>query len=341
MDKIRWGVIGIGRIVNTTMAPGILEDPNSEIIAGTSRDQGRAEAFIEKFGGKAGYTDYDEMLANPEIDAVFIATPNSQHPEQVIAAAKAGKHVLCDKPMAITVPDAVRAIEACRDAGVKLGINFHNRRLQWVNECKEMIADGRLGDIQNVVVEASSGANPPTDWRNSKELAGLGTTYSQGVHVFDFLRYIIGSNPAEVSSWFDDEGTYDVETQSMSMIRYENGTLGFANINQRVVYPKNDLTIYGTKGRVYGAGLTRSRLDGNLSVLIGEEETSAFYPQPSGQAHARNIAAFTAAVLAGEEPNASGLDGLHSMVLVEALGRSAAERRTVEVDYSPIEALGK
>jgi 1,5-anhydro-D-fructose reductase (1,5-anhydro-D-mannitol-forming) len=319
----------------------MVADPNSEIIAATSRDQGRADAFIEKFGGKAGYTDYDEMLANPEIDAVFIATPNSQHAEQVVAAAKAGKHVLCDKPMALSVQDAVHAIEACRDAGVKLGINFHNRRLQWVNECKEMVADGKFGDIQNVVVEASAGSSPPTDWRNSNQLAGLGTTYSQGVHVFDFVRYILDSNPVEVSSWFDDENLYDVETQSMSMIRYDSGTLAFANINQRVVYPKNDLTIYGTKGRIYGAGLTRSRLDGNLSVLIGDEETSAFYPQPSGQAHARNVAAFTAAVLAGEEPNASGLDGLHSMVLVAALEKSAAERRTVEVDYSPIEALAK
>jgi 1,5-anhydro-D-fructose reductase (1,5-anhydro-D-mannitol-forming) len=342
MDKIRWGVIGIGRIVNTTMAPGMLADPNSEIIAGTSRDQGRADAFVEKFGAKAGYTDYDEMLANPEINAVFIATPNGQHPEQVIAAAKAGKHVLCDKPMALTVADAVRAIEACRDAGVKLGINFHNRRLQWVNDVKAMVADGTLGDIQNIAVEASAGLTPPNDWRNSKELSGLGTTYSQGVHVFDFLRYITGSNPVEVSSWFDDEGgKYEVETQSTSMIRYESGALGIANINQRVVYPKNDLAIFGTKGRVYGAGLTRSRLDGNLSVLIGDEEKSSFYPQPSGQAHARNIEAFTAAVLAGEEPNASGIDGLHSMVFVEAIEKSATERRTVEVDYSPIEKLGK
>jgi 1,5-anhydro-D-fructose reductase (1,5-anhydro-D-mannitol-forming) len=341
MDKLRWGIIGLGRIVNTTMAPGMLADPNSEIVAATSRDQGRADAFIDKVGGKAGYTDYDEMLANPDINAVFIATPNSQHTEQVLAAAKAGKHVLCDKPMALSVSDAVREIEACRDAGVKLGINFHNRRLQWINDTRQMVAEGKLGEIQNVVVEASAGATPPTDWRNSKELAGLGTTYSQGVHVFDFLRYILDSNPVEVSSWFDDEGKYNVETQAMSTIRYANGALGFANISQRVAYPKNDLGIFGTKGRVYGAGLTRSRFDGNMSVLIGDEETSEFYPQPSGQAHARNIEAFTAAVLADKEPNASGIDGLHSMVLTEAMARSAAERRTVEVDYSPIEALGK
>jgi 1,5-anhydro-D-fructose reductase (1,5-anhydro-D-mannitol-forming) len=340
MSKIRWGIIGIGNIVNGTMAPGMQNDPNSEIVAATSRDQGRADAFVAKFEAKYGYTDYDEMLANPEVDAVFIATPNSQHAEQVIAAAKAGKHVLCDKPMSISVKDAVREIEACRAAGVKLGINFHNRRLQWVNDSKALVAEGKLGDIQNLVVEASAGLRPPDDWRNSKELSGLGTTYSQGVHVFDFIRYILGSNPVEVSSVFnDDSGQYEIETQSMSTIRYDNGALVFANINQCVVFPKNDLAIYGTKGRIYGAGLTRSRLDGNLNVLLDGEETSTFYPQPSGEAHGRNVAAFTEAVLAGEEPNASGIDGLHSMVLVEAIAKSAAEGRTVKVDYSSIEEL--
>jgi len=340
MDTIRWGIIGIGNIVNSSMAPGMLDDPNSEIVAATSRDQGRADAFVEKFGAKFAYTDYDEMLANPEIDAVFIATPNSQHAEQTVAAAQAGKHVLCDKPMSLSVADAVREIEACRSAGVKLGINFHNRRLQWVNDAKAMVADGTLGEIQNFIVEASAGV-PPRDWRNNKELSGLGTTYSQGVHVFDFIRYILGSDPVEVTAVFDDQGgKYEVETQCLATIRYASGTLAFANINQRIVFPKNDLGIYGTKGRFYGAGLTRSRLDGNISVLLeGQEETTTFYPQPSGQAHKRNLAAFTAALVAGEEPNASGIDGLHSMILTEAIAKSASEGRTVALDYSSVEAL--
>jgi predicted dehydrogenase len=200
MDTIRWGIIGIGSIVNSSMGPGMLNDSHSEIVAVTSRDQDRADAFVEKFGAKVGYTDYDEMLANPEVDAILVTTPNSQHPHQVIAAAKAGKHVLCDKPMALSVADAVREIEACRAAGVKF--------------------------------------------------------------------------------------------------------------------------------------------DGNLSTLLeGQDETSTFYPQPSGQAHANNVAAFTASLLAGEEPNAAGIDGLHSMILVEAIAKSASEKRSVALDYSSVEAL--
>ena len=106
------------------------------------------------------YDDYDLMLANPEVEAVFIATPNSLHAQQVIAAARAGKHVLCDKPMAINVPDAMQEIEECRRAGVKFGINFHNRHLVWVRDVREMIGRGVIGDIEAVEVEAGFG-NPP------------------------------------------------------------------------------------------------------------------------------------------------------------------------------------
>jgi len=92
-------------------------EPECELVAGVSRDQGRADAFAKEFGARFAYTSYDEMLANPEVDAVYIATPNAQHADQVIAAAEASKHVWCDKPMSLAVADALREIEACDKAG--------------------------------------------------------------------------------------------------------------------------------------------------------------------------------------------------------------------------------
>ncbi len=122
-----WGVVGIGNIVNGTIAPAMVADPGCQLVAGTSRDRGRAEAFATRFGAARAYTAFEDMLADPEVEAVFIATPNALHADQVVAAADAGKHVLCDKPLAITADDASRAVEACAAAGVALGINFHNR----------------------------------------------------------------------------------------------------------------------------------------------------------------------------------------------------------------------
>jgi 1,5-anhydro-D-fructose reductase (1,5-anhydro-D-mannitol-forming) len=332
MDVLRFGVIGLGRIVKGTMAPAMVAEPQCELVAAVSRDRGRADAFAEQFGVKYAYTDYDEMLANPEVDAVFIATPNGQHYEQVLAAAQAGKQILCDKPMALSATQAATEVEACERAGVKLGINFHNRHLPWVRDVRQLIADGVIGDVVTIHVEASAGVTPPVDWRDDRKLAGLGTVYSQGVHVLDFLGWIQDSQAVEVAAMFDDQGgRWQVETEAMVLMRFANGSKAYLNCNQTNGYARNDISIYGTRGRIVGTNLTRSRVDGELRVLTDDGETVTPYPSPG--AHRRCLAAFAKAVLAGEEPNASGEDGRRSMVLCDAIARSVSERRVVDVRY--------
>jgi 1,5-anhydro-D-fructose reductase (1,5-anhydro-D-mannitol-forming) len=115
-------------------------------------------------------------------------------------------------------------------------------------------------------------------------------------------------------------------------MRFSNGTLVYLNCNEKLAYPQNDITIYGTRGRIIGAGLTRSRVDGDLQVLSADGETITPYPSPG--AHRLSVAAFTRAVLSGQTPNASGLDGLRSMELCDAIARSVSEKRTVTVEYS-------
>ncbi|MGI9605763.1 MAG: Gfo/Idh/MocA family protein, partial [Acidimicrobiales bacterium] len=124
-----FGIIGIGDIVDTTIAPSILAEPNAALVAAVSRDHARADAFGAKFGAEFVTTDYAAMLARPDVDAVFIATPNALHAGEAIAAAKAGKHVFCDKPLATSVAEAQAVVEACDDAEVTLGLNFHYRHL--------------------------------------------------------------------------------------------------------------------------------------------------------------------------------------------------------------------
>jgi 1,5-anhydro-D-fructose reductase (1,5-anhydro-D-mannitol-forming) len=333
MRKLGWGVIGIGNIVKGTMAPAMVAQEDCEVVAGVSRDQGRAEAFAAEFGARHAYTDYDEMLANPEVGAVFIATPNAQHASQVIAGARAGKHVLCDKPLAITVGDATQAVKVCRENEVLLGINFHNRHLPWVRDTRQMVADGVIGEVEVVQVEASSGPRHYDNWRADPTQAGLGSLYNVGVHVLDFLGWILDSPPTEVTALFDRApGSGKVEMLAMVLIRYANGTLAYVNCNERVLYPQNSIALYGTEGRIVGEGLTRSRSDGILHLKTEAGETATPYPSPG--AHRLSLAAFTGAVLAGEEPNASGVDGLRSIELCDAIARSVTERCTVPVTFS-------
>lgn len=333
MTALGWGVIGIGNIVQSTIAPALVAEPGCELVAVTSRDQVRAKEFAATFGARYAYSDYHQMLSNPEVEAVFVATPNALHAENVIAAARAGKHVLCDKPMATNLADAIRELEECRRAEVKFGVNFHNRHLEWVHDVKRLLATGAIGEIQAVEVEVASGIRRYTNWRNEPDMAGLGSVYNVGVHALDFLRLILDSEALDVAALFDHEpGTGEVERLGMILLRFATGTMAYVNCNEKVAFPRNDVVFFGSEGRISGYGLTRARVDGELTVVTGNGSTTTPYPAPG--AHQRAIAAFTDAVLADRQPDASGVDGLRSMELCDAIARSVAERRTVQVDYS-------
>lgn len=325
---LRWGLIGIGDIVTTTIAPAMEALENCEIVAVTSREQTRADAFADRFGARLATTDYASMLADPDVDAVFIATPNDQHARQVIGAAAAGIPVLCDKPLATSVADARTAVDACREAGVVLGVNFHNRALPWVQEVRTLVAEGRLGRVETISAEVGSGPRTYTNWRAEPAVAGLGSVYNVGVHVIDFIGWILGARPVEAMAMFD---THDgVEMQALALLRYDNGTLLHLDCNERSTTPRNDVVIHGTGGRIVAHDLTRSRVPGTLEVTIGDTTTQTHQPAPA--AHRLTVEAFADAVLAGRSPSPSGDDGLESMLVCDAIARSARERRLVEVE---------
>lgn len=334
MKRVAWGVIGIGNIVEGTIAPAMLAEPDCELIAAVSRDLGRAKAFAARFGARYYYTDYAEMLANPEVDAVFIATPNSKHAGQVVSAARAGKHVLCDKPLSIDVDGAERALAACNRAGVKLGVNFQYRHLPWVRDVTEIISRGTIGQVKLVQLEIGSGPRRYDNWRANPELAGLGSVHNVGVHGLDMLRVILRSEPTEVMATFDPPpGSGKVEMLALIWLRFENGALAYCNLNETLAHPRNDITIYGSAGRVVGSGFTRPRDDGDLAVLTESGESVTHYQAP--ESHRLSLAAFNRALLADREPTATGRDGLISAQICEAIARSAQERRYVDIHYQP------
>jgi 1,5-anhydro-D-fructose reductase (1,5-anhydro-D-mannitol-forming) len=194
-----------------------------------------------------------------------------------------------------------------------------------------MLADGVIGEVEAVEVEVGSGTRHYDNWRTDPAMAGIGSIYNVGVHALDFLRLILASEAVEVVAMFDHEpGSGAVERLGMVLIRLANGTMAYANCNERLAYPRNDVVFFGTKGRIAGFGLTRARVDGQLTVLTGQGETTTPYPAPG--AHRLSVAAFTNAVLSDQEPSASGLDGLRSMQLCDAIARSVTERRVVQVD---------
>lgn len=324
-----WGIVGPGGIAGSAMAPAIAADANSELVAVVSRDQGRAEEFARKHGAKWAGTDFQAMLALPEVDVVLITTPNALHPEQVMAAARAGKCVLSDKPLAGDEKDARRVVEVCAAAGVKLGLNFQTRHHACFQEARRVIESGAIGDVVVVQVDAGNGGRPPRGWRLDQSLAGLGAVNNIAVHIYDLVRYLLGSEVTEVVAMFETGRERTIELCPMVLMRFASGTLAYANGNQLTAKPLDEIVIHGTKGRIDGRSITRPGQDGEMRVVTDEGETSAHYS--SRDAYARTVAAFSQAVLQGQEPNPSGLDGLRSVQLTDAIARSVREGRVVSV----------
>lgn len=328
---LRWGLVGPGRIAGNAMAPAIGRDPNSELVAVVSRDPGRAQAFAERHGARWAGTDYDAMLARPDVEAVLITTPNALHADQVVAAARAGKHVLCDKPLATGAADARRAVDACRQAGVRLGLNFQTRWQQAFRDARQVIASGEIGEVVAVQIDASPGRNPPGGWRTDPDLARLGSVNNIAVHIYDVLRFILQSEVVEVAALFDTPRRPGrIETLPMVLMRFANGALAYANGNQATPHPLNEMALYGTRGRIDGRNITRPEMDGEVTVV--SEAGARTRPYSSRGCYDRTLAAFSEAVLAGRDPDPSGLDGLRSVQLTDAIASAALEGRVVEVE---------
>ena len=329
-DRIGWGIVGLGRIADGAIAPAVQAAPNSTLAGVVSRDLAKAKDFADRHGAASAYDDYLALLENPAVDAVYIATPNAMHADQVVKAAQAGKHVLCDKPLATTVADAERAVDACEAAGVRLGVTFQTRNQQGMSQIRQLLADGEIGSVRLVQMEVGIGRMLPQGWRTDPSLAGVGVMNNMGVHAYDLLRYLLGAEVVEATAVVDVEAGFDVDTMALALLRFDNGALAYVNANQSVPNPQQDLSVYGTEGTVLGRNVTRPNLEGRVSV-IGRTGTTELEVSTTGPFVA-TVANFADAVLQGRDPSPSGRDGLRSVQLTEALARSVREQRTVRLD---------
>jgi 1,5-anhydro-D-fructose reductase (1,5-anhydro-D-mannitol-forming) len=326
-QQLGWGLVGLGRIASSQIAPAIAACANSTLVSVASRDQGRAEEFARAHGAARAVSDYAKLLADPGVGAVYIATPNALHAGQVIEAASAGKHVLCDKPLALTPADARRCVQKCWSAGVRLGITFQTRNHDGLAEAAELIRSGAIGTVVAAEVTMSGGRNLPRGWRTDPALAGLGTLNNIGVHAFDVLRYLTGSEVSEVVALVDSEPGYQIDTTALVLLRFASGTLAYVNANQSVPHARDDIVVYGSEGRILARNLSRPGRDGTLSVITadGERELAA----SSHDAYRRTVASFADAVLSGHDPSPSGEDGLRSVELTAAIATAIREHRVV------------
>lgn len=326
---VGWAIIGIGKLADIAIAPAIGRQPDSELAAVCSRDLRRADEFGQRHGSHRAYDDFDAMLKDPAVAVVYIATPNGLHRGHALAAIRAGKHVLVDKPMTLAVDEGREMVAAASSQQVLLAVGFQLRHKATNRAARDAIAGGGIG--QPGFFELSLGAGkdlyPFHTWRSDVELAGGGTLLNQGTHVIDLLPFLASSPIVEVTCMADSDLLEDV---AVATCRLDNGALATLASNQVLSGAPRDWVVIGRGGWLEGRGALAG--PPGDEVVLHNSEGAAVLATTTVAAYDEEVDAFTRAILGTAQVNGDGEDGLRNIAVVEALYRSARERRAVAVE---------
>lgn len=338
-----WGIIGPGSHSHLKIAPAISAGSEAELVAVYSRDQGRADSFAETHGAKAGYASLADLLGDSRVDAVFVASPNSLHAEHTLQAARAGKHVLAEKPMATTLEDAVAMVDTCRSNGVKLGLGFELRFHPAHTLARSLVADGALGRVRLVQGHWGRGERgepehlPRTGlraWWESPELMGGGSVIAGlGVHVIDLMRFVLQQEVTEVVAMTDGQTKEQpLEHIASFSLRMQNGIIANISCGRMLPDTLNDFTIYGTDGRITGRATVWEARMGSAEVVSESINHAEEWDYDYLANFVAELEDFHRSVKDDMEPRATGLDGLRAAQVTSAVIESARTGRAVKIE---------
>jgi len=247
MATLRWGILSTAKIADEKVIPGIRRAARCEIVAIGSRDEGRGRAVAERHGIPRVHSSYEALLADPDVDAVYVPLPNHLHAEWTLAAARAGKHVLCEKPLAMTAADAERMIEGCRAEGVTLMEAFMYRlHPSWV-AVRELVAAGRIGRLTAVGSWFSYFNDDPSNIRNVRAFGG-GALFDIGCYSVNLSRMLFGSEPTRVSASVVRDPASGVDVLTSAILEFSDGVATFTCSTR--IEPDQQVNVYGTAGRI-------------------------------------------------------------------------------------------
>jgi len=341
---VGWGIVSTGRHPDQKIVPAMKLAEGNRVIGVYSRDRGRAEAFARKHGLAVSYDSLPDLLNNPDIQAVFIASPNSLHARYTKMAAEAGKHVLVEKPMALNVREALDMVDTCRKRGAKLGVGFHLRHHPGHRRARRLIREGILGVItlaqaqfffpdKRGVVELPRRDSLSEWWGDPAMIGGAYSIMGMGVHALDLLQFLLGQPITEVVAITDGQTVEKpLETIAAIALRFRNGAVGTVCCGRRVPDTKNDALVYGTGGRVWLRDTVWEAMRGKLEVVSNPTNMEESYEGNLLSLYKLQIEAFSRAIQGDEEFEASGLDGLRAVQVASAIIESASTGRAIKVE---------
>ena len=334
--KLGYAILGLGYYATRIIMPRFAECEHSRLTALVSGTPEKLKTFGEQYGipesHRYSYETFDRIADNPDVDIVYVITPNSLHRVFTERAAQAGKHVMCEKPMATSSADCEAMIAACKAAGRKLMIGYRSRFQAHNLEAIKLIRDGTLGPVRTVAADHGFTIGNPAQWRLNKALAGGGSLMDIGIYSLNAARYLTGEEPVAVNA---------MESTDRNDVRFKEveDVIGF-----QLLFPSGaTANCYSA----YSANFNRYRVNGprgwialdpatpyqgqSMSVsLNGQTGPREPAPQPKNQFSAQ-LDHLSECVLAGREPIVPGEEGLKDLRLIEAIYRAAREGRTVRL----------
>ena len=308
MRKVGWGLIGCGDISRKRVAPALRDLENCELVAVSRADPTRAESFAREFGARSWHADWRDLVRDPEVEAVYVATPVNLHAEQSIAAAGAGKHVLCEKPMALSVEECERMNAAAQANGVRLGVAYYRHFYPAVERVAEIIKSGEIG--APVVARADAferfepGPDHPRRWLIERGRAGGGPMFDFGCHRVEVLLNLFGRAVEVKGLTSNVVFEREVEDTACALIRFEHGTQAVITAAHASREPRDTLEIFGSEGSIRIDVLN----EGRLVIKSARGEREELHP-PHANLHQPLIEDFACAVVEGRRPRVDGAVG--------------------------------
>lgn len=283
--EIRWGIIGCGDVCEVKSAPAMNKIPGSRLVAVMRRDASKAADYAERHQVPKWYSDAEELINDPEVNAIYIATPPSSHATYTTMAAAAGKPIYVEKPMARTFQECEEMIAVCEKFKVPLFVAYYRRTLPQFLKVKELLASQVLGDIRLINLELYQSIEPDivrgldNNWRVDPSVAGGGFFYDLASHQLDYLDYLLGPISQAQGFRANQAGLYDAEDIVNANWVFENGVMGTGSWCFTVGAPsvKEEARIIGEKGQLAFHFFTSSKVV--LETADGKEEFDFTMPK--------------------------------------------------------------
>lgn len=324
---VRWGVVGLGWVATDFVVPGIIKSPGSELVACLGSTPEKSRTFADKFRVAHAHRDLEELLANPDVDAVYIALPNAMHHQAVLKTARAGKHILCEKPFAMKTEHAREMVTVCREAGVVLRIAHQIRLDAAVVRAREIVQSGRLGRLVEISLERASGLGSRVSWRQDFEQSGV--MYDVGVHLLDLIQHVSGQRFVEVSAFTHPDRRRKLPDDTMTVLgRLEGDCHALAKATREVGSAENNLLIEGEKATLITSAL---RFAKEHVITIRDASGSTEERFPVSPAYDLQVQAFETDVRGGRSLLPDGEDSRHIVAVTNAVLQSIEERRIISV----------